>query len=76
MGNNICEGLEVGASLGHSGKSKKAGGGEGGNMVGKVRRDMEDGRNKEQLLDFAARLGFAPERVGSHPGTEAGHDRI
>lgn len=75
MGNNICEGPEVGASLGHSGKSKKAAGG-GGNMAGKVRRDMEDRRNKEQLLDFAARLGFAPERVGSHPGTEAGHDRI
>ena len=46
----------MGASLGHSGKSRKAGGGWGG----KLRRDMEDGRNKEQLLDFAARLGFAP----------------
>lgn len=54
--------------MGHSGKSRKAGGGWGG----KLRRDMEDGRNKEQLLDFAARLGFAPGRVGSHPSIEAG----
>ena len=56
------------ASWGHSGKSRKAGGGWGG----RLRRDMEDGRNKEQLLDFTARLGFAPGRVGSHPSIEAG----
>lgn len=61
---------------GIQGRARRPGGGGWRNMVGKVRRDMEDGRNKEQLLDFAARLGFAPERLGSHPGTEAGHDRI
>lgn len=59
--------------MGHSGKSRKAGGG-GGNMVGKLRVDMEDGKKKttEQLLEFAARLGFAPGRVESHPSIEAG----
>ena len=42
-------------------------------MVEKLRTDMEDGKKiKEQLLDFAARLGFAPGRVGSHPSIEAG----
>ena len=72
MGDSICEGPEVGASLGHSGKSRKAGGG-GGNMVEKLRTDMEDGKKiKEQRLDFAVRLGFAPGRVGSHPSIEAG----
>lgn len=66
MGNSICEGPEVGASLGHSGKSRKAGGG-GGNMVGKLRADMEDGKKKKAAAGVCSEVGFCSRESGEPP---------